>query len=96
MTKKKHASESSESNLKVFSTENVHFVLRTYVDDATLKVPRLVAEQAEEIFSLILKPTGARFKDSKKRIWDINAEPEGGLKLVGVPLWGPEVNFDYR
>ena len=89
---KAHAS--LESNLTGFSSEHVHIVLRCYVDDLSVKVTRLLASHAVKILCILLRPTGARFSDKKRRQWDINKEPKGGVSLVGVPLWGPDVDFE--
>ena len=86
----------TESNLTGFSQTNIHIVLRGYVDDISFKVPRLLASSAVSILCILLQPTGARFSDEKRQQWDINADPQGGAILVGVPLWGPEVDFEYR
>ena len=48
-----------------------------------------------QILCILLRPTGARFSDKKRQQWDINKEPKGGV-LVGVPLWGADVDFEYR
>ena len=83
-----------ESNLTGFSSEHVHIVLRGYVDDISFKVPRLLASHAVQILCILLRPAGARFSDKKRQQWDINKEPKGGVSLVGVPLWGPDVDFE--
>ena len=68
------SSFAGEGSLQNNSSENVHIVLRGYVDDISFKVPRLLATHAVQILCIVLRPTGARFSDKKRQKWDINKE----------------------
>ena len=93
---KEHAKENIGSNLEGLSEKNIHLTLRAFIDDITFKVPRLLSSVAEDILCVLFQPAGATFNDKKKQVWDINANPQSGVELVGMPLWGPEVDFQYR
>ena len=56
----------------------------------------MLASAAVSILSVLFLRTGARFSVPKRQIWDISKDPTGGVILVGIPLWGPEVDFEYR
>ena len=84
-----------ESNLASLQPSDIHVSLRAYVDDLTCKVPQLLVEPSVDLLKVLLEPVGVVFNDSKRRDWNINREPEGGIVVVGIPLWSDKQLFCY-
>ena len=76
--------------------EHVHISLRAFVDDQTVKVPRLLSEKVERLLSILFRSTKTNFTPAKTLRWNINDDLTGGVVAVGLALWGPEPDFFYR
>ena len=79
-----------ESNSHGLQPEHLHISLRAFVDDQTLKIPRLLAENVERLLSILFRSTKTEFTPSKIFRWNINDDPAVGVVAVGLALWGPK------
>ena len=86
----------SGSNSHGLQPDHVHISLRAFVDDQTVKVPRLLSEKVERLLSILFRSTKTEFTPTKTLRWNINDDPAGGVVAVGLALWGPEPDFFYR
>ena len=84
------------SNSHGLQPDHVHISLRAFVDDQTVKVPRLLSEKVERLLSILFRSTKTEFTPTKTLRWNINDDPAGGVVAVGLALWGPEPDFFYR
>ena len=77
--------ENKDSQTSLLS--NVAVALRAYIDDQTLRCPKSLVQPCISILSKLMRPLGVEFNE-RSEVWNSVAEPESGIILLGVPMWG--------
>ena len=65
---------------------HVFCALRAYINDQTLRCPEPLMRPCTELLQRLMRPLGVEFHEDAE-IWDSVQHPEGGMVVIGIPLW---------